>query len=171
MERPLVFTASNAFLPRSRKAVSNYRPLAKSAAYAEWTISTAAACSGSGYNRKPGKHRVIGASVSEFRVVDVCLESAQDVLVPAKIIGTRAWCRWDELIGGIVKERKRFCWYRCSRSPDLLLGERGFADRIERQRSFTVTVDHEQQPASVQAYSRATVPSCGQANDHGSNHS
>ena len=55
------------------------------------------------------------------------------VLVPAKIIGTRAWCRWDELIGGIVKERKGFCWYRCSRSPDLLLGESGFADRHERQ--------------------------------------
>src|SRR3954454_6204569 len=55
------------------------------------------------------------------------------VLVPAKKVGPRARGRWDELVGGIVKERKRLCWYWCSRLPDLLLSECGCGGCNERQ--------------------------------------
>src|SRR5437762_5447155 len=55
------------------------------------------------------------------------------VLVPAKKVGPRARGGWDELVGGIVKERKRLCWYGCSRLPDLLLSECGFGGCNERQ--------------------------------------
>src|SRR5207248_5988783 len=54
-------------------------------------------------------------------------------LVPAKKIGPRARGRWDELVGGIVKERKRLCWYWCSRLSALLLSECGFGGCNERE--------------------------------------
>ena len=55
------------------------------------------------------------------------------MLLPAKKVGPRARGRWDELVGGIVKERKRLCWYWCSRLPDLLLSECGFGGCNERE--------------------------------------
>ena len=55
------------------------------------------------------------------------------MLLPAKKVGPRARGRWDELVGGIVKERKRLCWYWCSRLPDLLLSECGCGGCNERE--------------------------------------